>query len=400
MTRTINQMQIFENTEIAFKLRNDRELRKAVMLLRLMSYPAVVRLSGILANLAIRLGIPVRWIVKPTVFSLFCGGESLVESQKVVDRLAKHKVRSLLDYAAEDQQTDEKIESAIREIIATMDYAVKNPAVPFTVFKPTALAPVHILSQTGLQTEEGKLSCPGTEKFSKNFRTLCQSACKRGIPVMIDAEESHYQQIVDNLAAEMMELYNKEKVMIFNTIQMYRHDRLDFLKESIRNARKKNYHLGIKLVRGAYMEKERERALKLGYPSPIHPDKESTDNAFNRAITICLENIDITDLFAGTHNEQSLLMLMDRMKEYKLENSDPRIYVSQLYGMSDHISFNMAACNYNVAKYLPYGPVSYLLPYLIRRAEENRSVTGQAGRERRLLKLEIERRKQFKNKKV
>ncbi len=403
-------MQIFENTETAFKIRTNKELRKASILFSLMSYPLLVRLSGKLANLAIHLKIPVRWIVKPTIFSHFCGGETIEESRNLIDRLSKFNVESVLDYAAEIQESDDQTESVIHEIRRTMDLARETTSVPFSVFKPTAIAPVRFLTAAAesavpsfLESDPEKSAASfresDTEKLRQNIRTLCQAAYERRIPVMIDAEESHYQDIFDSLVMEMMQLYNKEKAIVFNTIQMYRHDRLDFLRDCIRIAREKKYHLGLKLVRGAYMEQERERALKMGYPSPIYPDKQSTDNAFNSAIAICLENIDRIDLFAGTHNEESLLLLMNLMKSRKLQKNDPRVYVSQLYGMSDHISFNMAAHSYNVAKYLPYGPVRYLIPYLIRRAEENKSVTGQAGRELHFVKLEISRRKNIKNKK-
>ena len=360
-----------------------------------------------MANLAIYLKLPVGWIVKPTIFSHFCGGETIEESRDVIDRLAKFKVESVLDYAAENQESDDQIESVIYEILKTIDLAKENNAVPFSVFKPTALAPVRLLATAAgshtpsfreSDTEKSGQSFRESDmqKFRHNIRTLCQAAYERGIPVMIDAEESQYQDIVDSMVMEMMELYNKEKAIVFNTLQMYRHDRLDFLMDCITIAREKKYHFGVKLVRGAYLEQERERALKMGYPSPVYPDKQNTDNAFNSAIAICLENIDTTNLFAGTHNEESLSLLMDLMKSHKLGKNDPRVYVSQLYGMSDHISFNMAARSYNVAKYLPYGPVRYLIPYLIRRAEENKSVTGQAGRELHFVKLEIRRRKTLK----
>jgi proline dehydrogenase len=390
-------MHIFENTEIAFKHRSDKELKKARILFRFMEYPLMVKAAGIVANLGIGLRLPLGWLVKPTVFTHFCGGESLEESRELVESLEKFGVQSVLDYAAENKESEDEILSVASEIIRTMDFAVGNPAVNFSVFKPSALAPVKILARAG--TGKSKSDISGIEKFRANIKKLCLAAHKRGIPVMIDAEESHYQAIVDQVTMEMMELYNRERAIVFNTLQMYRHDRLDFLDECLRAASVKNYKLGLKLVRGAYMDQERERARRMGYPSPIYPDKESTDRAFNDAVTLCLQNIGITSIFVGTHNEESLLLLMDKMKEYDLQRGDPRIHVSQLYGMSDHISFNMAHESYNVVKYLPYGPVRYLLPYLIRRVEENKSVTGQSGRELHFINLEIERRKIRKNQK-
>ncbi|MFO7922840.1 MAG: proline dehydrogenase family protein [Bacteroidales bacterium] len=384
-------MKIFNNTEIAFKSRTDRELKKAWLLFKLMSYPSAVKISGIFATIGIRFKVPVRWLVKPTIFSHFCGGETLDECKTVVEHLARFKVHSILDYAAEDQDSEEEIKSVMDEIIRTMDFATSQSYVPCSVFKPTALAPGNILGNAG-SFSSGNDITQGIEKFRDNIRTLCQAACERDLPVMIDAEESHYQEVVDSVATEMMQLYNSKKAIVFNTLQMYRHDRLEFLSECIRKAGKNNYHLGIKLVRGAYMDQERERARRMGYPSPIYPDKQSTDSAFNSAISLCLDNLNNTSIFIGTHNEDSLIFLMEKMKSLKLKNDDPRVLVSQLYGMSDHISFNMAKHSYNVAKYLPYGPVRYLLPYLIRRAEENKSVSGQAGRELHYLKLEINRR--------
>ncbi len=392
-------MQIFENTEIAFKHRSDKELKKAAILFRYMKNPVIVKIAGILANLGIRFNLPVKWLVKPTIFDHFCGGERLEESRELINFMAKFNVRCVLDYAAENQKSEDEIQAVINEIIRTMDFAVNNPSVPFSVFKPSALAPVQILANAGSGEISATRHLPEIEKFRNNVKTLCQAAFERGIPVMIDAEESHYQDIVDKVAIEMMELYNKEKAIVFNTIQMYRHDRLNFLKDCLGFSQQKNYHLGLKIVRGAYMDQERARARKMGYPSPVYADKQSTDNAFNSAISLCLENIGNTSLFVGTHNEESLLFLTDKMNEYNLKKDDQRIYISQLQGMSDHISFNMAHESYNVAKYLPYGPFQYLLPYLIRRVEENKSVTGQAGRELQFISREIIRRKSLINKK-
>jgi proline dehydrogenase len=385
-------MHIFNNTEIAFKSRSTRELKKAVWIFRLMSNPVIARWSGKLANLGIGMKFPLDWLIRPTVFNHFCGGETISECTPVIEHLAKFNISSILDYAAENQQSETNIEHVIQETLRAMEFASQNRAVSFTVFKPTALAPANVLANANSDLKK-VVRNQDIEKFRSNIKVLCSNAYDRGVPVLIDAEESHYQAIVDDVAQEMMELFNKEKVIVYNTLQMYRHDRLDFLNECLKIAREKKYLAGIKLVRGAYLEQERERAEKMGYPSPVYPDKQGTDNAFNRAMSICLENIDITGLFVGTHNEESLMMLMEMLREHKIENNDSRVFVSQLYGMSDNISFNMARLSYNVAKYLPYGPVRFLLPYLIRRAEENKSVSGQAGRELALLTREIYRRK-------
>lgn len=389
-------MAILDNTEIAFKSRSTGELKKAVLLFRFMSYPFLVKISGILAGLALRINIPLGWLVRPTIFSHFCGGETMQESLSVVQHLSAFNVKSVLDYAAENQSTDVSIEQVMRETLRTIDLASENPGIPFAVFKPSAFASKDVLSAASSYAPSGSGELREIEKFRNNIRVLCQAAYDKGIPVMIDAEESHYQPVVDKLATEMMELFNKEKPVVFNTLQMYRHDRLQFLNECIRQSEEKNYYPGVKLVRGAYLDQERDRAKKMGYPSPVYPDKESTDNAFDQAVAICIQNLERTSVFIGTHNENSILLLIDLLIKHRIRKDDPRVYISQLYGMSDHISFNMAAASYNVAKYLPYGPVKYLLPYLIRRAEENKSIGGQAGRELLQLKKEIDRRRKIK----
>jgi proline dehydrogenase len=355
-----------------------------------------LRYPGVLAKIGIKMNLPLGWLVRPTVFSHFCGGETLDESRSVIGHLAKFRVKTVLDYAAENQSSEKNVEQVMHETLKTIDFASKNPNIPFAVFKPTAFAPVSILTSASSYAPLGAKEKKEIDKFRSNIRTLCQAAYEKGVPVLIDAEESYYQAIVDKVASEMMEEFNREKAMVFNTLQMYRHDRLKFLNECINISKEKNYHPGIKLVRGAYMDQERERASKMGYPSPIYPDKEATDRAFNMALATCIRNLDKMSVFVGTHNEESLIALMDMMGNNKLAKDDSRVYVSQLYGMSDHISFNMAAHGYNVTKYLPYGPVGYLLPYLIRRAEENKSVSGQAGRELRLIETELKRRKKLK----
>lgn len=392
-SRKVIYMQLFENTEIAFRHRGDNELKKSAILFRLMGNPHLVNLLGKIARAGMKMNIPLRWFVKPAIFNHFCGGENLKETKKTVDFLAEFDVQSIPDYAAENQDSDHETESVINEIIDTMDFAVNHSSVSFSVFKPSALAPASVLAKADPFNNRPEDEIKDIEKFRNNIKILCQAAGERGVPVMIDAEEFHYQYIVDKVAEEMMELYNKEKAIVFTTLQMYRHDRLDYLSNLLDNARQKQYFPGLKIVRGAYLEQERSRAMKMGYPSPVYQDKAGTDNAFNSAISVCLKNIDITNLFAGTHNEESMILLMEKMKEYGLKRDDPRIFISQLYGMSDHISFNMASQSYNVAKYLPYGPIKILIPYLIRRAEENKAVTGKAGRELGLIKKEIKRRK-------
>ncbi len=391
-------MNLFQNTETAFQYKTNRELKKALFLFRAMSKPWIVRPGSIFAIAALKIGLPLGWVVKPTIFSHFCGGEDIDQSLKVTKKLSGFNVKTILDYSVEAKKDEKEISAVLSETLKTIEVASGNPDIPFAVFKPTAFAPVTLLTKasagdTLLPSEE-----EGLKKFRKRIYTLCETASRLDVPILIDAEESFYQDIIDRVAGEMMEQFNKKKAIVFNTLQMYRHDRTQFLSNCFEKAVKGGYFAGIKLVRGAYLEKERLRAGKMGYPSPVHPDKESTDRAYDNALSFCIENMDRIYLFNGTHNEKSCLHMNEEMKKHNIANNDQRAYHSQLYGMSDHISFNLAAGGYNVAKYLPYGPVNQVLPYLIRRAEENRAVAGQTGRELMLIKTEMKRRKQLKNK--
>lgn len=386
----------FNNTEIAFITKTNNQLIKAWWLFKIVSSPFLVKAGKHFINFANAIRLPIKWLIKPTIYSHFCGGENLEECSPTVEILSKHNVKSILDYSVEGKEADEDIELAMQETLKAIEHAAGNPEIPFAVFKPTAFAPFHILEKAAagvLQSEEDKHE---SLKFEERIEKLFGKGSELNIPVMIDAEETWIQDYLDRLVKHMMEKYNREKVTVFNTLQMYRHDRLEFLERSLSEAKEGNYLLGIKLVRGAYMEKERARAEKLTIPSPIHPDKPSTDKAYNDALSFCINNLDRIQVFNGTHNEESCIHLMKLMEEKGISPDDVRIFTSQLYGMSDHISFNMAREGYNVAKYIPYGPVKHVLPYLIRRAEENTSVAGQTGRELSLLSQEKKRRKNKK----
>ena len=386
-------MTPFGNTEVAFITKTDGQLRRAWGLFKAVSFPRLVKAGKALLGLARALRFPVRWLLKPTVFSHFCGGETLEECAPVVERLAAHNVRSILDYSVEGTESDEDIAAAMDETLRAVRHAAADRNIPFAVFKPTAFAPFEILEMAAAGTLETGEEKAESAKFKERLETLFRAAWEGGEAIMIDAEETWIQSTIDDVVTAMMERYNRQKAIVYNTLQMYRHDRLDFLEKALAAAEKGGYFLGIKLVRGAYMEKERARAAELGTPSPIHPDKAATDKAYDDALAFCVRHIDRISLFNGTHNEASCLHLMDLMRRAGLEPADPRIYSSQLYGMSDHISFNMARAGYNVAKYIPYGPVKHVLPYLIRRAEENTAVAGQTGRELRLIEEELERRR-------
>lgn len=381
------------NTEIAFKPKSNTDLRRALLLFYTMSNPWMVKVGKNLTEFALKIKFPVSWIIKPTIYKHFVGGVNIKECAPVVEKLAEFNVCSILDYSVEGGNNEEAINATLNETLASIRNATNNPNIPYAVFKPTAFADHSLFENASpgipLQGEMEKEYF----RFQSRINVLCNEAFKCNVPLMVDAEDSWYQYLVDDTVEEMMKRYNREKAIVYNTLQMYRADRLEYLKKSLAEARAGEYYYGVKFVRGAYMEKERERALEKGYPSPIHPDKAGTDAAFDEAIQISLKNADITTIFCGSHNENSNQRFAESILAANLERNDPRFWFSQLYGMSDHISFNLAHAGFNVAKYVPYGPVKSVMPYLFRRAEENTSVAGQTSRELGLIRSEIKRRK-------
>mgnify|MGYP006294057807 CR=1 FL=1 len=383
----------FDNTKIAFQSKSNKDLQKAYFLFNTIKYPWLVKTGKLMVQAALALRLPIKWIVKPTIYAHFCGGETISECTPVVKNMARYHVKSILDYSVEGKENDADIQAALEETLHAIHNASENPDIPFAVFKPTAFGKSHVLEKASTKNELTSDEQTELNKFRERIEKLSKTAYDLDTPIMIDAEDYCYQAIIDQVVREMMEKYNKQRAIVFNTLQMYRWDRLDFLEEELKKANSKGYQLGIKFVRGAYMEKERERAERLGYPSPIQPDKASTDRAYDAALKFSVEHLEKIVIFNGTHNEASSEYLTELMEQHNIRRDDERIYFSQLYGMSDHISFNLAEQGYNVAKYVPYGPVKNVLPYLIRRAEENTSVAGQTSRELQLLKTEIHRRK-------
>jgi proline dehydrogenase len=383
----------FEDTKTAFRIKSDRDLRRAYILFKLISYPVLVKIGNPVIHVCSALRIPVGWIVKPTAFKHFVGGETLKECEPAVEKLKTASVNSILDYSVEGKETEKSIHAALEETLRAVKNAGNNPDIPFAVFKPTAFGNHKALEILSGNTTPDENIIEEGEKFRKRIDTLCKTAFENDIPIMIDAEDSYIQNFIDKVCIEMMQQYNKEKCIVFNTYQMYRHDRIAILEADIKKAREEKFFLGAKFVRGAYMERERARAEKMGYEDPIQPDRESTDKDFNLALKISMDNLDVVSIFNGTHNEYSSKYLADLMIEQKVDPGDKRIWFSQLYGMSEHISFNLSAAGFNVAKYVPYGPVRFVLPYLMRRVEENTSVKGQTSRELSLIKKERQRRK-------
>ena len=384
------------DTRIAFRQYTSRGLLRAYWLFRIIGIPWLSATGRALTQFALLLHLPIKWAVKGTIFKHFCGGETIDESLNTAQKLGDGGLGTILDYSVEGQEDDDSLDRTRDEILRTISAAQQRKDIPFSVFKPTGLAPVHILEKVSPGAPLGKADARAWESAQGRVLGICQAAHDAGIPVMIDAEDSWYQPAIDALATRMMERFNRERAIVFNTLQLYRHDRLAFLEESFAAAERGGYHLGVKLVRGAYMEKERERAAEKGYPSPIHADKAAVDRDYDDALRFCITHIDRMAVMAGTHNEQSALLLARLMEVRGIARNDRRVWFAQLLGMSDNISYNMADAGYNVAKYVPYGPVRAVLPYLIRRAQENTSVAGQMGRELKLIVEERRRRARVK----
>lgn len=383
----------FEDTATAFRYKSDSELRKANFIFTIVNHPFISSLATRAVKLGMSWGLPIRGLVRSTVFEHFCGGETIDKAGHTIEHLGEYNVKTILDYSVEGEKTEAGFDRTAEEILKTFDRATSSPHVPFCVFKMTGMGNGALFEkiQAGhtLTVEEED----AYQKVRERVDRICRQASETGIPVMIDAEETWLQNPIDQIAFEMMARYNQSKALVFITYQMYRIDSLTNLKDAFHRAAMHNYFLGVKLVRGAYMEKERERAAGSGYPSPIHPNKEETDKAFNKALQFCLDNKQRVSVMCGSHNEYSNHYLTVLMQKHSMPHNDQRVWFAQLLGMSDVISFNLASAGYNVAKYVPYGPVESVMPYLLRRATENTSVAGQSSRELLMIRRELARRK-------
>jgi len=383
----------FENTENAFRYRNDKELKMAHFLFSSMSSPFLTRTGSLFTQWAIKWNLPIKGLIKSTIFNQFCGGETMEEAAVTAKVLGKYHVDVALDYGVEGKDEEAEFDRALPEFIKTIEYAATQQNIPFVPIKLTGFAHFALLQkiQEGHALTSGEIA--EWNRVEARINTICATASRCNSMILIDAEESWIQQPVDDLADKMMARYNTERPVVFNTFQMYRHDRLEFLRKSFDKSRQGNYILGAKLVRGAYMEKERARAAQMSYASPIQPDKASTDRDYDAAVQFCLERYKELAVFIGTHNEHSCMRAVTQMQQAAIPASASHVFFSQLYGMSDNITFNLAEADFNVSKYLPYGPVNDVIPYLMRRAMENTSVAGQTGRELGLIRKELRRRK-------
>jgi proline dehydrogenase len=384
----------FDDTSVAFSYKSDAALKKANFIFTLVNNPLISAIATTSVKLALNLRLPVEGMIKKTVFDHFCGGESIDKCDDEIAQLSQYHVGTILDYSVEGEKSEEGFDQTMEETIRTIEKAGKsNSSIPFTVFKVTGLASTELLEKVqqkqSLTVDEQNAFNRVRERVDK----ICSRAFQAGIPILVDAEETWIQEPIDSLAYEMMARYNQRQAIVFNTFQLYRTASLGNLQEALKNAVAGNYHLGAKIVRGAYMEKERARAEAMGYPSPIHPDKAATDKAFDDALKFSIANISRMAIMCGSHNERSNYYLTELMKQQNITHQDSRVWFAQLYGMSDNISFNLAKHGYCVAKYVPYGPVRSVMPYLFRRAAENTSVAGQSSRELTLIRKELLRRK-------
>ncbi len=388
-----------ENTQHAFAYKSNADLRKARFLFSVIQSPLVVSIATNVTPFLMKSGLPINGLIRSTIFKQFVGGETLEDSARVTKQLGSYGVQVILDYGVEAKEGEENFDAVTEKIIEAVEFAATEKNVPFVSVKLTGLASMNLLEtlneaprlRSGIHDSESQTA--EWERVRERMYAICDVANEKGIGILIDAEETWIQDPIDRLAIELMGVYNKEKVVVYNTYQLYRHDRLHFLKLSHKLAVEGNFLLGAKLVRGAYMEKERERALAMNYPSPIHDDKNATDADFDAATLYCIQNKENISLIVASHNEHSNLSIITKMQELGMSNNDTKVHFSQLFGMSDHISFNMALENYNVSKYLPFGPIQDVIPYLMRRAQENSSVNGQTNRELLLIRKELARRK-------
>ena len=384
---------LLDNTKNGFTLKSNFELKKAYFLFRIISNKSLTNIGKKALQISLKLRLPILFLVKRTVFEQFCSGESLDDSFETVQRLYDKNVKSYLSYSVEGLENEKSYDLSLKEVLNSIEFVANNNIIDFTVFKPTAIANSKILQKVSekkiLDEKENELYGKALERFD----TICNLAHKKGVKMLVDAEESWIQDPIDEIVLKMMMKYNKHEAIIYNTAQMYRHDRLDYLNRLKNIAEKEKFFIGIKLVRGAYIEQENKRAIKNNYKSPICDSKKLTDINFNNGASFILSNLNIFSLFSGTHNEESIYKIIDIMKLNNINKNNSKIWFGQLYGMSDNISFNLANKGFNAIKYLPFGPIKEVIPYLIRRAEENTSVKGQTSRELELIKTELKRRK-------
>ncbi len=382
----------FQDTSLAFGYKSDKELKRTYRLFKMIDSPFLTKVGPPMITFALKIGLPLKGLIRKTIFDIFCGGVSLKDTSRRSDELFQNKVQTILDYSVEGTKTDAGFDATRDEIIATLVHGAQNDAVAFSAMKVTGIAHFGYLAANDANKKLNTKEEASLTRSKARLEAICQKSYDLRQPVFVDAEESWIQRGIDRWTEEMMERFNTEEPLVYHTVQLYRHDRLEYLRGLIQQSREKGYILGVKLVRGAYLEKENERAIENGYPTPMQPNKAATDKDYNAALRLCIDNLDHVAICAGSHNEESCLLITKLMQDRNIPPGHPHVLFAQLLGMSDNISFNLAHHGYNVAKYLPYGPVKAVLPYLFRRANENTAIAGQSSREVQLLRKEVRRR--------
>ncbi|EDM37649.1 proline dehydrogenase [Pedobacter sp. BAL39] len=382
----------FDNTEIAFRNQSDADLNAGYWLFKVISSNFLTRVGPPITNFFLNIGLPIKGIIKATIFKHFCGGETIAECEKRIQQLAAGRVGTILDYSVEGEEKETVFDFTCEEIIRTIERADGDPRIPITVFKVTGIARFALLEKLDAQQTLNDAEQAEFDRVKVRCEKICRNAFERKVPIMIDAEDSWIQDTIDQLAMDMMRKFNKNGIIVYNTYQMYRHDKLASIKADHEIAKAEGFILGVKMVRGAYMEKERERAAAMGYPSPIQPDKAASDKDYDESLRYSMVNINEIAIVCGTHNETSCRLLTELIDQYNVEYNHPHVYFAQLLGMSDNLSFNLSDAGYNVTKYVPYGPIKAVMPYLFRRAQENTSIAGQTSRELGLIIKEKKRR--------
>lgn len=383
----------FDDTEVAFRNKSSAELNSAYWLFKIISSNFLTKVGPPVTNFFLNIGLPIKGIIKATIFKHFCGGETIAECENTIQQLHSGKVGTILDYSVEGEEQESVFDFTCEEIIRTIERGAGDERIPITVFKVTGIGRFGLLEKLDLKQELTGAERAEFEMIKKRCESICRAAFEQNVPVMIDAEESWIQDTIDMLALDMMRLFNKKSVIVYNTYQMYRHDKLDSIRKDHLIAENEGFILGVKMVRGAYMEKERKRASEMGYPSPIQPNKEASDRDYDESLKYAVDYIERIAFVCGTHNEQSCRLLGQLLDDRDIKHDHPHAYFAQLLGMSDNLSFNLSDAGYNVAKYVPYGPVKAVMPYLFRRAQENTSIAGQTSRELGLIIREKKRRK-------
>lgn len=391
--KKISMDNLFNNTETAFALKSDSDLERAYFLFRMIKSEPLVKMGTAVTKFALKSSLPVEGLIRSTVFDHFCGGVNEQDCMPIIERMYDKNVCSVLDYSVEGKEEEKQFDHALEKSLAIIDFIQNKNAIPFAVFKPTGFGRLELYRKV---SEGERLSAQEQTEWDRvveRYEVIAKACYDKEISLLVDAEESWMQKAADDLVESLMEKYNAQRAVVFGTLQLYRHDRMDYLKALHERAKKKGFKIGMKLVRGAYMEKERERAQKMNYTDPICSDKKATDDNYNAVLRYMFDNLEDMAIFNGTHNEESSYLMKELIENSDYSKTDPRLWFGQLYGMSDHISFNLAKEGFNVAKYLPFGPVKDVMPYLIRRAEENTSVAGQTNRELDLITKEKKRRR-------